>query len=425
MQDFERYHAAIRFLEGLANMPAGKQYMKDRSNPAIYLKRMRYFLDLVGFDEQGINFIHITGTAGKGTVTTMVHEILHAAGKNVGSFTSPFTTTSIEKIKVGEKYIAPDELAEIVDYLKPFIDRAYAESPYGGPSYFELFVVIALLYFKKQKCDWVVLEVGLGGRYDATNFIKKPIITAITTIDYDHTEILGNTLEEIAWDKAGIIKKGSEFITAEQRPKLLKLFRGICKEVDASFLQVGSSTYPIENNATLATAIANHIGIQGACVDNGIKVAKLPCRFETMQESPRVILDGAHNRVKIQSTVEALRKLKYKRLHLVIGMADSKNKDAMLRQIIPFADEVYVTRFQVIARKCADPKSVLVLSKKYLKKTTKTKLFLDPTTALQAALMNAGTEDLILVTGSFYLAGELRTYWMPEAEILRCRRSFK
>ena len=154
MSKFERYYKAVSFLEGLNNLPLQGDYMIDKHHADIYLKRMRYFLELLGNPDRGHKFIHIAGTSGKGTVTNMIHEILLASGTKVGSFTSPFVATSIEKIKVGDKYISPDEFADIVDYIKPFIDMSYVNGPYGRPSYFEIFLAIALVYFKRQKCDW-------------------------------------------------------------------------------------------------------------------------------------------------------------------------------------------------------------------------------------------------------------------------------
>lgn len=225
----------MSFLQGLNNLPLDGDYLVDKHHADRYIKRMRYFLNLIGNPDKGMKLIHIAGTSGKGTVTNMVHEILLASGKNVGSFTSPFVTTPIEQIKVGDAYISPDEFADIVEYLKPFIDVAYTEGPYGSPSYFEIFFSIALVYFQRKKCDWVVLEVGLGGRYDATNVIERPSVTAITNIDYDHTELLGKTLRKIASDKAGIIKSGSAFFTTEQRPALLKIFSSICDEKRVAF----------------------------------------------------------------------------------------------------------------------------------------------------------------------------------------------
>ena len=158
---------------------------KKDHDPSIYIKRMRWFLDLLGNPEKDFKYIHITGTAGKGSVSTMLQDRMVRSGKRTGLFTSPFVTTSIEKIQVDELYIDPVEFADIVDGMKPMIDRAFAECPYGGPSYFERFLAIALVYFRKQKCEWVVLEVGCGGRHDATNVIPAPVVSAITNIDYD------------------------------------------------------------------------------------------------------------------------------------------------------------------------------------------------------------------------------------------------
>ncbi len=425
MNAFDRYHQAVDFLEGLSNLPVEKDYMRDRSNPLLYLKRMRYFLALLGNPDRGFKFIHITGTAGKGTVTTMVHEILHASGVKVGSFMSPFVTTSIEKIRVGERYIGPDELADIVEYLKPYIDRAYIRSPYGRPSYFELFLAIAFVYFKRQKCEWVVLEVGLGGRYDATNVIEKPAVTVITSIDYDHTEILGKTLGKIARDKAGIIKKGSVFFTAEQRPALLHMFQKICDEKKVVLHQTPRQKNYQEYNTTLAGAIAEHLGTAEKYISRGMKRTHLQCRFEIMQQNPLVVLDGAHNRAKIRSTIENLAQLDFRKLHLIIGIADSKDKVSILKQIIPLADRIMFTRFQIKDRKCAHPKELLALSRPFLKSGVKYELLLDPEQALVGAFRHAAKKDLILAVGSFFLAGELRKNWIAEEKILRTRKNMK
>lgn len=424
MNNFERYNKAIYFLEGLSNLPLESEYTAKGQKSEIYLKRMRYFLDLIGNPDRKLKFIHIAGTAGKGTVTTMVHEILHAAGKNVGSFTSPFVTTSIEKIKVKDKYIAPGELADIVEELKPFIDKAYLEGPYGRPSYFEIFLAIAFIYFQRQKCEWIVLEVGLGGIYDATNVIEHPAITAITNIDYDHTEILGKTLKQIAYNKAGIIKKGSNFFTAEQRLPMLKMFKDICREKKVPFYQVPRQASYQEYNRALASAITHSLGIGGAAVKKGIRNSRLQCRFEVMQGRPQVILDGAHNRSKIRSTIDNLKNAKFKKLRLIIGMAENKDSTSILEQIIPLADKVYASRFQIKERKCAHPKMLLEKSRRYLKKNARMEMFLDPERALSSALQEAGKGDLVLVVGSFFLAGELRKKWFPEKWVLEYRKSF-
>ena len=424
MQKFESYHGAVNFLEGLANLPLAGDYMVDSHHADVYLARTRYFLNLIGNPDRGMRFIHVAGTSGKGTVTNMVHGALLAAGKKVGSFTSPFATTSVEKIKVQDRYVSPREFADIVDYLKPFIDRAYVDGPYGRPSYFEIFLAIALVHFARQACEWVVLEVGLGGRYDATNVIEHPVVTAITNIDYDHTEILGKTLAKIAYDKAGIIKAGAAFFTTEQRASILKIFGDVCREKSVQVQRLPHQKNYQAYNVELATAIAQHVGVNDASIVRGIAAAHLPCRFEVVQRSPMVVLDGAHNRAKVHSTIANLESTKFSKLHLVIGIADNKDHAAILGQLVPRAAHVCFTRFQVKDRQCAHPKALAAKSKKYLRRGARTEVFLDPNVALDAALVTASPKDLILVVGSFYLAGELRKRWISEDYVLAKRRAF-
>lgn len=422
MNKFEKYYKAVDFLEGLSNIPIAGDYMIDKNHAEGYLKRMRYFLNLLGNPDRDLRFIHIGGTAGKGTVTNTVHEILNVSGKKVGSFTSPFVTTTIEKIKVGDKYISPDDFADIVEYLKPYIDEAYINGPYGRPSYFELCFALALIYFQQQKCEFVVLEVGLGGRYDATNVIEKPVITAITNIDYDHTELLGKTLNKIAYDKAGIIKKGSVFFTTEQRPSLIKLFNEACKSKGVLLNQLKYQESYKDYNKALSAAVAKHLGIEDKVIARGIKKARLMARFEIMQDEPKVILDGAHNRSKMKTTIQNLKTLNFNRLHVIIGISENKDHISILEQIIPRADSVFFTRFQIKDRKCAHPKELFSISKRYLKKSALSEIYLDPDQALMHALKIAETGDTILITGTFFLAGEMRKHWIPEEVILKKRQ---
>lgn len=423
-QAIERYQESIRYLEGLSNLPLKGDYMIRREHLGIYLKKMRHFLGLIGNPDKGIKYIHITGTAGKGSVTNMIHEMLHADGRKVGCFTSPFVTTTIEKIKVGGLYISPGEFADIVDYLKPYIDQEYLTGPYGRPSYFEICMAIGFEYFKRQKCEWAVLEVGCGGRFDATNIIDAPVVSAITNIDYDHTHLLGRTLDKIGYDKAGIIKSGSVFYTTERRTALLSMFRSICREKNVVCNEVLCPGGYVEKNQALCAAIAKHVGVSNTSIKAGISKAKLACRFEKVQSDPIVILDGAHNRSKIRSTVDNLSKLTYRKLHVVIGIGESKDSAAILAQIIPLADSVAYTRYQIKDRKCAHPKELLSKSKKYIRKGAITQIFLDPMRALDHTLHHANKKDVVLVVGSFFLAGELRKHWYSEKSILEHRVGF-
>jgi dihydrofolate synthase/folylpolyglutamate synthase len=438
---FERYFKAVRFLEGLSNLPLPRDYSEDYKHSEGHLRRMRYFLELLGNPDKHFKFIHITGTAGKGSVAQMMQEVLIASGKNTGLFTSPFTTTSIEKIRVNNKYIAPDEFADIVESLKPYINKAYAKCPYGGPSYFELFFAIALVYFARKKCEWVVCEVGCGGRHDMTNVIKCPVIAAITNINFDHMNVLGRTLKKIAYEKAGIIKNGSIFFTSETRPRLLKIFQETCRENKAEFnalkglvsanedeLSRGGGLHLQGNhqflNASLVTAMAKYLGIKEQDIIRGISAARLPCRFEIMQKAPLVVLDGAHNEVKMKSVVTNIKKLKFNKLFLIIGIAYNKEINDILPLIIPLADYIFATRFQINERKCYQPAELAKLSAPYKQPKAKIEVYYDPKQALSKALELASLKDCVLATGSFFLTGELREKWYSEEWVLKKRSSF-
>ena len=202
---FDNYYKAVKYLESLSNL-SGPDYMQARFRNEFYLLRTKELIKELKIDLNQFKFVHVAGTSGKGSVTAMVHSILNQAGEQIGSFYSPHPTTSIERIRVNDKYISADDFAGLVEKIKRVINKMYVEGKYGKPGYFEIFFGLALLYFQKKKCSYVVLETGCGGEFDATNIIKKPLVTAITNIGYDHTQLLGKTLEKIAKTKAGIIK---------------------------------------------------------------------------------------------------------------------------------------------------------------------------------------------------------------------------
>lgn len=423
--DFKRFHDAVAYIDSLGNLPIFPEYMEsgEQPHPEIYLKRMRYFLKLLGNPEECFKFIHVTGTAGKGTVATMIHNALVAKGKKSGLFTSPYVVCTIEKIQVGSLYISPDEFADLVEKIKPAIDTAYVSGEYGRPSHFEIYFAIALLYFKQKKCEWVVLEVGCGGRYDATNIIPSPTVSLITCIDYDHTHILGKTLNKIAYDKAGIIKTGSRFFTTEHRPALCGIFFDICRKQGAIFEKV---TVPKggDGNVYLASRVCQSLGLSKKTTEKAIKKTFLPARFEAVSREPLIIIDGAHNRSKMAHTVALLKKEKFKKLFLVIAIADNKDSRDIFGKILPLADRVFFTRFKTRDRKPAPPLRLLSESRKYLRTNARTRIFLDSSSALEEARRRVGKRDCILITGSFFLAGEARQKWFPEEKILKTRRSF-
>lgn len=437
---FARYYAAIHYLEGLGT--GDSDYRKAKlfasPHPEMFLLRMQDLLDRIGNPERGFKYIHITGTAGKGSVSSMVHATLFSKGKKAGLFTSPFTVSTIEKIQVGSKYIDPNSLADIVDQIKPEIDDAAEMSPYGMPSYFETMLAVALMYFKHQRCEYVVLEVGLGGRYDATNVIKSPLVTAITNISLDHTNVLGSTHEKIAHDKAGIIKKDSHFFTTEHRSDLCKIFKSTCVSIGADFdaLPVKGLAYEAKN-LLLAGTICKQLGLIEEVKQ--VMPAFLPARFEIVENKPTVIIDGAHNPSKIGSTIYNLARLKqankYKNLTAVVAISADKDWQSMLSKLIPIVDELYVTTFSIPGRKCVSPRLLMAYARKHsnirayshtgkrARKSVRVSLRVDPIQAFNKAKAGLSSRDALIVTGSFYLAGIIRGLYCPEEKILKQRTS--
>ena len=400
--------------------------MRDRSNPDVYILRTADFLHRIGWRERLINTIHITGTAGKGTVATMVAEGLRQSGKQVGVFTSPHCIAPIENIQVGTRYISPASFSGLVEHLKPFIRQAYEQGRYGGPSYFETMLAIALMYFKRMRVQWMVLEAGLGGRYDATNVILHPAIAAITCIGLDHTDILGASLRKIARDKAGIIKRGSAFFTAERRKPLRMLFASICQTQEASFHVVRPRRTALATDAALSRAILRYLGVDERCIQRAIARYRLPCRFEIVSRRPTIILDGAHNVLKVQSVVSELSRLQYRRICLVFALLDDKDAEGIVRLLAPLANTVILTKGSAPGMSGRHWMSTTTCSKLFHRFSRRATIITEK--RLRAAFARAITvsapDDAILVTGSFHLAGELRKRWYPESFILKQRKSF-
>ncbi|OIO49177.1 MAG: hypothetical protein AUJ34_01690 [Parcubacteria group bacterium CG1_02_41_12] len=438
-KSFKPYYNAVAYLECLASSSHDTAYMKTHSaHPEQYVERTREFINRLGRPDQGFRFIHVAGTSGKGSTVAYLHKILHKAGYRVGSFTSPYCTTSIEKIKVNDKFIDPIVFACLTDKVKPVIADMDKTYKYGRPSYFEIFFGLSLLYFKKIKCDFVILEVGCGGRYDAGNIIETSI-SAITNIGLDHTHLLGKTLPKIAKEKAGIIKPNTHLFTTEQRDSILKIFKTICKQKHTTFHKVLPSAKVAPSlisplvlrgglrggcvddgkfqsaNQALASAIAKHLNIKNDIIDHAIKTTELPpCRFEIMQKNPLVILDGAHNPDKIKSVVHNLKHLTCATLYTIFAASDTKDAKEMLRILLPHTDEIIFTKFKTSNRDSFTPEQLSKFAGKFKNKSIEH----NSLKALKQTITKLRPQDALLITGSLYLTGELRKYWISENKIL-------
>ncbi len=417
MNGYQPYFDAVKFLESLIPPPGSKH---QRNHPDIFIKRTRALLGAVNYQFGKTKFIHLTGTAGKGSTANNIYQLLLKNSQRAGLFTSPFVTTTIERIAANGRYIDPLVFAKLTETIKPAIIAVQQNSGYGCPTYFECLLAIALLYFKQECCEYQVIEVGIGGRYDSTNIIPLPTVVAITNIGFDHTEILGKTLPKIAHDKAGIIKTNCQFFTTEKRSRLLSIFKRICQQQGAFFHSVAASPQSAEEtNYDLAKTIVQSLGHM--TVAPLINIRPLPARFELVNQSPRVIIDVAHNPAKMQCTAVNLAAQEYRQCHLVIGLSVNKDIEAIVKEIAPYVDSICVTAFRNAYRSAADPGVVANRIGKYTRRGVKAVIINYPVTAFRATLEKADKKDLVLVTGSFYLADNIRSLFIPEEEILKNR----
>jgi dihydrofolate synthase/folylpolyglutamate synthase len=426
-RDLDRYHHAVAYLESIPKLPQ-PDYELTTEKRTLFLKRFSYLINRLGNPQNDFKIVHVGGTSGKGSTATMMQCILTDAGLNVGLFTSPYASSPTEKFRVGDKLISAKEFADVVDELKPALDYCDQHSPYGRPSLFEITTALALVYFKHQRCTHVVLEVGCGGRFDATNIIPAPEVAILTTISYDHMHILGSTLTAIAGEKAGIIKRGSHIITGHNTPAVVKIFRDTAKKVGASFEQVLPTEHfslkllgeHQQRNAALAAAAAAHLGISSRAIRSGLRRATLACRFEIIQQKPLVVLDGAHNPEKLASTEKLLAELTYQKLYLIIAMTHERLPRELFKTLAQKADRIACTRYLDGGKRPYPPAQLAAQIRRYAPKTP-IDSYLDPADALADFQRRTQSKDLILSTGSFYLSGALRKMWVPETKILSQR----
>ena len=402
--------------------------MRDPKHCGIYLKRLQFFLDILGNPEKKIpHYIHITGTSGKGSTVAFLHSILQEAKYKVGSTQSPHPTTITERWQVGGKHMSKKEFVELIEYIKPKLDEYISTTPYDMLSFFEICEAIGFLYFVNKKVDWAILEVGLGGRYDASNIIPHKDIAVITNIGLDHTNILGNNKKLIAYEKAGIIKTGCRVFTGVTQKPILDVIKKECDKTGAS-LKILNFKFEIFkqflndsilkkfgkhqiNNAKLCINIAKHLNIPEVAIKKGLQKTKLPLRMEIVSKNPMIILDGAHNPDKIKTTIEAVtdHRSPITNLHLIIAFTADKNISKMIKQLATLKPKsIACTRYTNNPfRQPANPKDLADRFKKILPKT-KIEIFLDPQDAFTWSKKQAIRNDLLLVTGSMFLGGELK-----------------
>lgn len=438
------YKEAVDFIESLANISASEGRSEKQAEE--HVEKVRDFLRFLGNPENSLKIIHIAGTSGKGSVAAMLQNILLSARHRAGLYTSPHATTYCERIKAGDKYIGEKDLAELVNFLKNKMDELFISL-----NFFEFTFILAILYFKKMKCDYAVIETGLGGGRDTTNAVQRPIYTIITNIGRDHLDIIGPTLKDVAEEKAGIIKKGAPLLTGERRKNLLKIFvrelhkitnyellitnykelKNIKTDLNGTEFNYKKEHYKLRllgvhqaRNAALAIDCAMDLGLPAEAIKQGLAAVYYPARLEIIKKHPLIIIDGAHNEDKIKASMGFIKILKNKNIkkkYLILAAAKNKEIGRAASKLAEYFNKIYLTRFSNPFRKCRNLSDWLkIIPKKESKKISYFHLAKD---ALLDILPKLRDNDLLMITGSIFLSGELREYWYSEEYILKNRQS--
>lgn len=394
------------------------------------LTKISKLLTALNNPQKNLPCIHIAGTNGKGSTAAFIASILSKAGYKVGLYTSPHLISFTERIKINSRKISKRDVTRLTTLLKNKTKKI------NSITYFEFVTAMALRYFTEQKVDICLLEVGMGGRLDATNLVS-PLISIITNISKEHENYLGHTLLEIAHEKAGIIKKKSILITGATQPKVLSLFKERCHTLHTRYYQLGKDVslstsdhnivnyrgikYKLEdikigllgdyqlNNAALALAAVEMLRdkeyrIRDKAIYQGLSDVYWPGRLEVVNKSPLVVLDGAHNPVAMKNLKKALLKtFEFRKLILILGIMEDKNIQGMIKEIVPFADKVILC-----SPNLDRAASTRTLSSMIHKLKVTYHQIEDVKEATSYALSIAHSRDLICVTGSLFTVGEAR-----------------
>ena len=433
------YNQAIEYLESFINY----EKLAAPYDPRKWkLERMERLLEAAGNPHDGLRAIHIAGTKGKGSTAAMLDSILREAGFKVGLYTSPHLISFRERIRMDGEMISEDQVRALMTQLKPHIDELAGQSDsLGHISFFDIYTTLGLLFFAQEEVDFAVLEVGLGGRLDATNVVQA-LVSVITQISYDHTLSLGDTIEEIAAEKAGIIKDGGRVITSPQLPEALEVIRNTCSGKKAQLFEVGrdvhfekekgnsggfsdsfsvSGLHGVYENLRISLAghhqlinAATAIGalellrfhdftISPADIRAGLEAMKWPARVEVIQRNPTIILDVAHNAASAEALRETIESsFSYERLIIILGASLHKDIKGMARHLCPIADQIILT--EVNNPRAVKPEDMKAEMADFCGDVMITHGIVS---ALEKAKLIAGPQDIICITGSVYLAGEV------------------
>ncbi|HEY4382930.1 MAG TPA: folylpolyglutamate synthase/dihydrofolate synthase family protein [Ktedonobacteraceae bacterium] len=449
------YQEALAYIYSFSDFERGGTFTRDRSDK---LPRMLSLLAALGDPHQDYSSTLIAGTKGKGSTAALIERVLREAGIRTGLYTQPDLHTFRERMRINGRLISEEEVAELIPDVKAAIEAIQARNEFGAFITYEAGTALAFLYFARKGVQHAVLEVGLGGRLDATN-TTHPLVSVITSISYDHMHILGNTLREIATEKAGIIKQNGIVVTSAQAPEALLAIAAVCGQRNARMVRIGSSgedpaqrevvagqlpacsyRYALEEqhdgrqhftiwtpnqryerleiplaglhqieNATVALATLEELRKQGVQWEEkdlrrGFQMVNWPARIEVVGQRPTIVVDGAHNADSMQKLVQALQAT-FSMRRLIVVLATNQDKDqAGIVQALAQADAIVLTR--VKSPRATSIEMLRNVCKEYAPQATIYEEE-ESNAAMQKATELVGEEDLICATGSLYLAGEV------------------
>lgn len=453
MPDAMDYLAALRYLYGFADMERGIGFSR-RSPREFTFNRVHRLLDAVGSPHRQLRFAHIAGSKGKGSTAAMIASIARAAGWRVGLYTQPHLHSFTERLVVDGKPITPGDLGSLVKGMAGAVDELISEAPeLGPPTTYEVITVGAMRHFAERAVDLAVMEVGLGGTWDATNVIT-PLVCVITSLALEHTAILGESIAEIAGQKAGIAKQGVPLVTVVQSPDAMEVIRERCRAVGAPLTvsQAGTvagagdarirwrrgkpaqacsvRTPATQLDGVLLPLLGDHqlinagaaclavdalrqagLAIDPAAYKAGLESVEWPCRLEVLQRSPLVVADGAHTPEAIRHLTDSLAgPLAARSARVVFGTSVDKRYGQMLAALGPIAAKVYV---------CASAHPRAAATSELLKAALAAGLAAESydstERALEAAMRDAGPDEAVVATGSLFVAAEARqTFGLAE-----------
>lgn len=410
------------------------------------LERMRAFLRELGDPHRAYPTIHVGGTSGKGSTCTMIACALQAAGRRTGLHTKPHLHSMTERARIDGRSISRERFAALLDAMMPAIERT--ASQHGRPTFYETLLALAFAYFAEERVDVAVIEVGLGGRLDGTNVIH-PLVAAITSVAHDHTDVLGSTIEEIAFEKAGIAKAGVPLVLAAVTPAARAVIERYAAEVGAPVVHVADivqieldeagdlrgqalvvkaarGSYRIRvpvlgtfqrTNAATAIAVLEQLG-EGLrpsreALVRGFAALAIPGRMELILGSPKVVFDIAHNAEKAESLVASLREsFGDRRVHYVVAIGEAKDAARIIEILSALPSSFTFTSFAVSGRRAVPPARLATIAEALGRWG---RAIGDPIEALTVARRWAEYDDVVVVTGSTFLVAGLREWYAPTA----------